>query len=329
MWRVLHSGGASVIASPDTIEQKRIARATGIREPIPDELKPRDPNLYEQVLLAGHAPRQRTQRPQQIAHKTSRHRDVVRKADGLSKQSTAQSTAERRNPYARLIAIVSDVRAILDDPSRCEQRLWAAAWQTDGLARVGAVELLARVATARSVPVLLELAQAEDTHSAAVIGLVRLASPGDLAVLAAHESDVGLRHQLLSVLLERGTLESVGLYLSFVERADTCGDALAALSEVRQPPVEMLLLYLRAPSMAPRQAAAQVLGRIADPQLVKTLAAAIDDASVRKEALVALLLNSTPQAAAALREARENLYLVASVRAAEFEVHSLAQNSER
>jgi hypothetical protein len=48
----------------------------------------------------------------------------------------------------------------------------------------------------------------------------------------------------------------------------------------------------------------------------------------RQEALVALLLSSNAQAADILSRARHDLYLVASVQAAEFELHLLS-NSER
>ena len=240
-----------------------------------------------------------------------------------------QTAVQRRGVFPSLVAIVSDAREALNAPDRCEPKLWAAVRQNRGFARTAAAELLARIATERSLPVLVELAQANDTHSAAVAGLVRLANPRDLAVLAANEPDAGLRRRLLAALVEWGTSESIGLYLNFVERADTSRDALVAIGDVRQPPKDILLAYLRAPNVAQRQAAALVLGRIADPQLALALAAAVEDAGIRKEALVALLLNPTPQAAEALREARQNLYLVASVRAAESELHGLADYPER
>jgi len=328
MWRARPSTGTAVVAGNNTTEPNRSAAEERIGAPAVDEFKARDPNLYERVLWAGPPPGPRRQRPQQLAGKAPRRR-ASRSAEGLPGRNMSRATAERRSLFAGLVAIVSGARTMLDAPNRCEPKLWAAVRQNRGFARTSAAELLARVATERSLPVLVELAQAHDTHAVAIMGLVRLANPRDLAILAANEPDAGLRRRLLAALVERGTAESIGLYLNFVERTAMRHDALVALGDVREPPTNVLLSYLRAPNVAQRQAAAQALGRIADPQLALALAAAVDDAGVRKEALVALLLSPTPQAAAALREARQDLYLVASVRAAEFELQSLADHSER
>ncbi len=66
-----------------------------------------------------------------------------------------------------------------------------------------------------------------------------------------------------------------------------------------------------------------------DPEVIASLAASLADAGLRQPALVALLLNHTPQAAAVLHEAREDLYLMASVRAAEFELQHVPNAYER
>ena len=189
--------------------------------------------------------------------------------------------------------------------------------------RRGAAIALSRIGTPRSLNVLVDLTRDPLTHAAAVSGLCRLGRAVDLASLATVEADSKLRRKLLATLLERQTEESVGLLLDFVRSPGFRADALAAAETVEQPPVDLLVGFLESPQKSTRLAAAQALGRLPDVDLPERLSGSALGGIGRQEALVALLLSPNAQAASFLNQARQDLYLVASVHAAEQELHSL------
>jgi len=266
----------------------------------------RDPNLYEQVILMRTTAKRRP------------------RAAAINREDRAVLVDElidvmAKNPQAD---VEERLVSVQDDLARCERLLWKAVRKQSGERRLGAARLLSRLGTPRSLPVLMELASDPATHAAAVLGLGRLASGPDLAQLVAIEPDAGLRRQLLRMLLARGTPESVGLYLAFVNETGSRSEALGVLAEMNDPPADLLLAYLESPHHAVRLAAALALSRLSDPAVVERLCASVAGIG-RREALIALLLSSSEKATGCLNEARENLYLVASVRAAEQQLESL------
>jgi HEAT repeat protein len=220
---------------------------------------------------------------------------------------------------ADVAAGLADLQA---DLPGSEQMLWDAVRQAEGKRRLGAARLLARIGTHRSLGVLIELAGDSLTHEAAVLGLARLAAAPEVARLAASEPDPRLRQHLLAGLLARRTSESTGYYLGLVQQPRTRSDALAAVVAMDDPPAEMLLDYLDSPQSSLRLAAAQALSRLADPAVAERLCQSLGGIG-RQEALMALLLSSSDQAADCLRHARQNIYLMAAVQAAEQQLYSL------
>ena len=206
---------------------------------------------------------------------------------------------------------------------RLEQRVWQLIEQSDATQRLGAVRLLAELGTQRSVPLLERLAGEPELHEGALLGLARLVNDRQLAWLADHEPDAKLRSVLLGRLVERSTPESVGWFLRFVDQPRTRQGTLDIVAGLDNPPIDLLFSFLESSQTAQRLAAAQALARCREPEIAQRLCTTAMEGVARHEALVALLLHSSPQAANCLEEARHDLYLVASVQAAEQQLHSL------
>ena len=264
----------------------------------------RDPNLYEQVILmrggASRAPR-----------RAATNRAV--RPGLLDELINALAEDAEADIDQRLAAVQGDL------PS-CERLLGDIARQGDGGRRLGAARLLSRIGTARSLSLLTQLAGDPATHEAAIGGLARLAGERELARLASVEADERLRRDLLKALLERRTPDAVAFYLDFVSEPRLRAYALGALTETENPPAELLLAYLESPQNSRRLAAALALSRLSDPVVVERVCASVSGIG-RQEALIALLLSRSEQAAGCLNQARRNLYLVASVLAAERQLH--------
>jgi hypothetical protein len=260
----------------------------------------RDPNRYEQVVLAG----------------------------VMGPPSPAANVVDAAQIHALIDHLADDPRAPINDDVRAavkrpgiERRLWKAARGEDPRRRLGAVRLLAEAGSARSIPVLGELVDDPLAHAAAVRGLARLVDDRQLAGLAAAERDAELRRELLAGLAARGSLESTGAYLRFVQNPQLTADALKALVGRNDAPVDALFAYLENPQPAQRAAAARALVSISDPKVIERLSQSLDGVG-RHEVLVALLSSPTEQAASLVDRARQNLYLAGAVRAAEQQLHS-------
>lgn len=324
---VLLLAGILAWRGPGTMPEAKVSRTNDSRpqpRPAPDPSPPvahletprsqppaegavasRDPNLYERVILM--AATKHNARPA-AGDRGDLEKLAEKLMDTLAKD--AQADVEER-----LVALQGDL-------PRCERLLWKSVRQGSDERRLGAARLLARIGTPRSLPILAELANVPAAHEAAVQGLARLARDRELARLAAVEPDVRLRRQLLEMLLARQSPDAVGLFLGFVNEPRSRSDALAVLAEVKNPPADALLAYLQSPQHTLRLAAALALSRVSDPAVVERLCESVWGIG-RQEALIALLLSRSEKATGCLNEARGNLYLVASVQAAEQQLHSL------
>ncbi|HEY2840521.1 MAG TPA: HEAT repeat domain-containing protein [Pirellulales bacterium] len=337
-------GEAPKLAAEGPAAQEDIARELPQRAI--GRLASHDPTPYEQVLLAGSFParaaekRVKESRRPQLAHRSPRRptpkdlaaRVARSKQNGDHFAATGGRWGKRSvRKFAALSSVVGEIAEKLRDSDRCEPLLWEAVHQQNGLARLGAAELLAVVATERSLPVLTELASSPDTHAVAIAALARLAPTAEIAQLAVRERNPDLRRVLCAALAARGTEQSVGLYLNLVARPELRRDALDALADVQPQPAELLMAFLRSSDVRARLAAAQALGRVDDPAIVEALAQSLSENRHRQETLVALLLNRSPRAAAIVSAARSDLYLAANVRSAEIELqfHHLTDFSKR
>ena len=278
-------------------------------EPAVWSAQPRDANTYEQVTLMTVSAERRSNR-----------------------RAPAKPEPDDSLLEDLILALASDPRADVDerlasverDLARYERSLWELARRGSSERRRGAARVISRIGTAQSLPILADLMNDPTTHEAGILGLCRLASVADLARLATIELDPELRRSLLSTLLARRTEESVGLYLGFVNDQNFRTDALVAAATATEPPVDLLLAFLENSQKSWRLAAAQALGRLPDPDIAERLSESVFRGVGRQEAIIALLLSSNAQAVGFLNQARQNLYLVATVQAAELQLRSLA-----
>jgi hypothetical protein len=293
-WRPSDEAGTETVAHDDPAQP---AAASERRTVVS-----RDPNAYERVVLSHLMP----------------------------KRKQLSRTAQQALVEELIAALASDADADIEErlsslpsnPARCEAQLASAVRQGPPERRLGAARLLSRTGTRRSVPVLVELTADPAARDAAVVGLGRLVADRDLAQLASQTRDLELRGRLLRALLERRTPESVALYLEFVNGTATQAKALEVVAQIENPPADQLLVYLDNPQNSLRLAAALALSRLSDPTVVERLCASVWGIG-RREVLIALLLSRSKEAAGCVQHARENLYLVASLQAAEQQLDSL------
>jgi hypothetical protein len=277
----------------------------------------RDPNDYERLILTQ-------------AFSSGRRRGRVEPKlptpDSTLDQLLAAEALNDLGPKA------SDNLALLmervqNDAPRYESLLWEIIAREQGDRRSNAVRLLARIGTARSLPLLVGLTNARATHEAAIFGVGRLASNGELARLASADPDLTTRRTLMTMLLERRGAEAIALYLDLVGRKQTQSEALDALSRMADPPLDVLFGFLESPRKSSRLAAAQALAQLPGPEVANRLGEFVFRDIGRQEAMVALLLSRSEQADRFLERARHDLYLVAAVHAAEYQIHSLTNPS--
>jgi hypothetical protein len=164
-------------------------------------------------------------------------------------------------------------------------------------------ERFCKCATARSLPLVLKLARDPKLRAATANALDRLADAPTLATLAREWDASGERRKLITALLNRRSQQSLSLYLDLVTQKQTCGDALAAIEHVDQPPVDELLMALQGPRADLHLAAAWALGRIDGPDVTRRLIQMIDDDQNRREAFLALAASRSSEAREYLRQA--------------------------
>ncbi|HEY4313752.1 MAG TPA: hypothetical protein VGN12_30205 [Pirellulales bacterium] len=263
----------------------------------------REPTLYERVVLT---------RPISIRQK----REFPRTTAKRKSAAAAQARANWNTLLAEAALITPEELA------RGTGRLTTNAIQYQQQLRKSAQRHTDRLIadTAGAIRHARELSISLRSHAQAVESLARQGELQDVVNWLVREPDRGLRRRLLVELVSRGNDESVGIYLAFVARPECRVEALSALADADQPPIAVIIAYLGSSNVPLRNAAALALGTSSDPEVVRALVSSLDDARLRQPALVALLLNRTPQAATVLNEAREDIYLVASVRAAELEL---------
>ncbi len=191
----------------------------------------------------------------------------------------------------------------------------------------GAVDLVARAAA--RIERAATLARNSSPHGKAVEDVIARGSVREVTTVLVREPEPDFRRRLLVELLTRWTSESVESYLNFVANPVSRDEAIAAVAAASHVPSDMLLAYLRSPRVPQRYAAALALARTSDAAVIDALAGSLADAESRQQALVALLLSPNARAAEIVDRAREDLYLVASVRAAEFDLHRLTETPTR
>jgi hypothetical protein len=308
---------SSAALGPDSHPHVENTRVTDTD--LPRRVLSQEPSLYERVAMIG----LKQSSPKTLLRKKSAPRRIA------SSASRPDHTLLAPSPLLqRVREWVTMIPASLDDAARQFAVLvrHAERWQWQLVAAFPrhAVRFVSRATVARAMDSGREI-PSPSPHAAFVEMVVHQGRPADIANLITQEPDAALRGRLLAALAARGTAEAVEEYLYFVMRPECSVEALDALADVAEPPDGLFLAYFRSPQVSLGLAAALALSRSRDPLVVDIMVSAIDDASLRRQAIVALLLSRDPRAAVIVNEARGNLYLMASVRAAELELHQLAQ----
>ena len=182
--------------------------------------------------------------------------------------------------------------------------------------RKAQVLLLAELCTARSAPLLASLAAEPELRPHALAGLERVGDVPTLTALASGARDDGERRRLLAALLRREPAHAVPVFLAFLQDGATEDAALAALDDVKNPPVDALFARLNDPRAGTRLAAARAIGKVDGPAVTARLAWMLRHNVNRREALAALAASNGAEAKQLFQWALESKELGAAARAA-------------
>lgn len=297
---------------------------------------------YEQVaslaVLRHHDRQQqgrRRQRPQAMPERTRLDAALASVTAANQTEPTEQGTlGAAAATLAWRTAAMAATAQLAPQPVRYEPALCAilrtpAATAAGQSRRLAAARLLSQLGTRRSIDLLNRLAAEPDLHDAAVIGLARWANEDQLDHLIVAERQPELRRLLLTSLLERADAPALERYLLFVNDPAWNDLALGAAQETTRAPVEQLFDCLEGQQVSLREAAAKTLANLPDPLVLNRLAEHVMQNVSRREALVGLLASPYPQAADFLQSAKQDLYLMAAVQAAESEIPWLTEYPRR
>lgn len=188
-----------------------------------------------------------------------------------------------------------------------------------------AFHLLSRVVTSQSVPVLMRLRSMH--HERCTRLIAQVAGPQVLFRLAHEENDKALGRELAAALLRHSSRQSLYLFLQLVDNRRTSATALAAAAGVENLPMDLLLQSLSARSRKVRLTAAMVLAQSKDPQVSAQLLQLLRGTQTRRAAMVALVASDNDLARRFVDQASRDVYLAASVHAAQAVVNSFRLES--
>jgi len=275
----------------------------------PSPIVGREPTAYELALLAPTAKKRSVER-------ANRRPPVDQTIDEAIESFASDQHAE----------LPRELGESARDRARMESRLGGILQTAIGPRRTGAARLLVEVGTSRSLPLLMSLLDDPATRQAALRGLAKWMPDAELARFASRASDVDERKQLVGALVERRTQESTSFFLGLIANTELRAQALAILGEMSNPPIEPLLALLESSQPALRLAAAQALARLPQPDVAWRLSEHLGGVA-RQEALMALLMSRSSEASRVIQNAREDVYLAATLYAAQHQIRSLALSS--
>jgi hypothetical protein len=173
---------------------------------------------------------------------------------------------------------------------------------------------------------LLAQARARAERTAIKSAVVTMATRGLVPGVEAQSTSPA--EMPLDQHLASGSPLAVARFLALVAEPSQREAALAALKRTKNPPIDSIAVFLDDPRRTVRLAAAHALSTLDDPQAVEQLGQSVGGIG-RQEALMALLASRSPLASDLVDAARQNLYLMASVRAAEQQLLTLqTENGE-
>jgi HEAT repeat protein len=262
----------------------------------------RAPSLWEQAIMLN-------------ADSPAASVDVVQPA--IDQAVTHLATAPAGNIRAVAASLLRSGHRI-----DVEQHLLDDLKHRSGAEELAAVRLLGVAGTEASLPTLLELYADEDKRTVAAASIAGILSPAQLTTRIADEADPARQRCLLGVLVTHPDPRALSTYLSFVANAATSDNALDALDDVADPPVDALFAHLDVPRTDRRLAAARALGRINGPAVSERLAKMVERGVHRREALAALMSSSGDEASRFLAGFRRIPSLVSVIRSIELQLRN-------
>ncbi|HTU24149.1 MAG TPA: hypothetical protein VMF30_02050 [Pirellulales bacterium] len=280
--------------------------------------EPREPTAYERIVLAtATANRRRAQRRQvETAVWEKKGVETKKRPSALEELITGLVADPQTDVGEQWAAVENHIE-------RFEPKLWEIADEGNPQRRLAAAQVIARIGTAQSLPVLEGMLGDPALHQCAIAGMCRLADSSELARLVVAESDEELRQLLFGTLLERRTMESIGLFLELVSSLRFRGDALTTASAMADPPVDVLIAFLQHPEQRMRLAAAEALGSLPQADIASRLGESVHRGVGRQEAIMALLLSPEAQSARFLNALRQDVGMAALIFAAQQQLRSL------
>lgn len=283
----------------------------------------RPPNAYEQVLVFAQRPTRNvasTASGSKSEVVAPSPRKVVR-----SKSKTEQDSAARLSQWVADALVQlrdtpdANVETLLEgiaarERGRVEVLLARQVAESTGAEQLAALRLLTPLATSRSLPALRKAAATEATRDAALPAWLRLEDSARLAQSTLAEPKLERRRRIFASLWDRDDQATWELMFQFVNDSPVRDDASAALGNADQPPIDWLCeVMTQSPRAADRTTAAELLGRLDNPQVTARLIELTGNAVSRQAALAGLLASSEPSARKFLESAEQNPYLVASI----------------
>jgi hypothetical protein len=196
-------------------------------------------------------------------------------------------------------------------PAEVEARLARQIARADGRVTAEVAARFCAVATDRSLPLVLKLAQRPNTRPTVTDALARLADARTLSRFVREAQSAGDRKRLIGGMLSRMSSADVPDYLELVGDCSTRGDALAALDraldrgaaahEVRL--AELFFARLDDPRADLRESAALALGRIDSSDVTNRLIERVATDQGRREAFLALASSRRDAAQEFMRQA--------------------------
>ncbi|MBN2024007.1 MAG: HEAT repeat domain-containing protein [Pirellulales bacterium] len=231
-------------------------------------------------------------------------------------QVLAQRVAQ---PYGDLDALC---RPLAANRRAHERALAARIAQTRGKELMAAIDVLGRVGSEQSVPLLNHLSHFPETRPVAIRALGRLADPRYVGRLIEKEPEPETQAALLASLLARRDSGSLVVYLKLVASPKTGAAACEALAREPYPPIDELFAYFNSPRLDERAAAAVALGRLDNPAVIDRLARLVAHDRHGREALMALAASRHESAARFLANLRRDPAMAGLVAAARHHVES-------
>lgn len=181
--------------------------------------------------------------------------------------------------------------------------------------RRAAIRLLAAVATPQSEPILSASLRDAACPIEVFQAIAQISTAQQVAARAKAETLPERQQIWISELLKQHNSIAVAHFLELVNAPATSQVALSAVTQVSDPPIDILFAAMNGPRVRIRESAARALGTISNTAVSQRLVEMIANPATRREALIGLMSSSDEVAQNFLLNAQKDMSLVATVRA--------------